>query len=744
MGHIVSQSGISVDPAKVDKVRHWPTPQNPKEVQQFLGLANYYRRFIQGFAQLAKPLHRRTERNFPFTWTDECQTAFDNLRQKLTSTPILAYPNFEKPFILDTDASNTGIGAVLSQAGDDGCEHVIAYASRLLTKPERQYCVTRRELLAVITFTRHFRPYLLNRRFTLRTDHGSLQWLRNFKEPEGQVARWLEALQELDFEIIHRRGRLHSNADALSRTPCVQCGRPSAHEFTEERAELVGATTITARKDDEIKQQQLQDPILREIIECKQKNTRPQPQQNLESRRLLQLWDQLLLKQDLLYCTLPSAIGPGLQDKLVIPKVLRPEILKDLHEGSLGGHLGTDKTLGKLKERFYWPGHYKDVQQWCSSCAQCAMRKSPAPRPKAKLCNITVGSPMELVAMDILGPLPETAAGNSYVLVVGDYFTKWMEVYPIPNQDAITVANKLVNEFICRFSVPRQLHSDQGAQFESQVIAEVCKLLHIEKSRTTAYHPQSDGLIERFNRTLIQMLATCADTHPFNWEDHIKKVCMAYNVSKQSSTQYSPFFLMFGRQAQLPIDIMYGTPHHQDTTSEYARNLQQTFTQAFTHTRQHTGMHQERQAENYNKKIHGNAYENGKLVWLFNPVIPKGRSKKFHKPWTGPYRVLTKLSDSTYRIKHTNRPFKIKVVHFDRLKPCHSDIRLPREVLPHTVPRPPQAHTSQPPIGTNVEIVDVTELRSPVENVDVPEPERRYPLRASRQAPARYDDFMSH
>ena len=238
----------------------------------------------------------------------------------------------------------------------------------------------------------------------------------------------------------------------------------------------------------------MQDPILGEIIGCKQTNTRPHPQQDLESRRLMQLYDQLVLKRDLLYCILPSVSGSGLQDKLVVPKASRVEILKELHEG-LCGHLGTDKTLWKLKERFYWPCHYKDVQKWCSSCAQCTMRKSPAPKPKAKLCNVQIGSPMELIAIDILGPLPETTAGNSYVLVVDDYFTKWMEAYPIPNQDAITVANKLVNEFIFRFSVPRQLHSDQGTQFESQVITEICKLLQIEMSRTTAYHPQSDGLI---------------------------------------------------------------------------------------------------------------------------------------------------------------------------------------------------------------------------------------------------------
>lgn len=417
---------------------------------------------------------------------------------------------------------------------------------------------------------------------------------------------------------------------------------------------------------------------------------------------------------------------------MVVPKVLHGEVLSELHEGPFGGHLGMEKTLGKVKERFYWPGHFSDVQKWCNTCAVCAMRKTPVPRPKAKLCNISVGSPMELVAMDILGPLPETAAGNSNILVVGDYFTKWMEAYPIPNQEATTIASKLVNEFICHFSVPRQLHSDQGSQFESKVITEICKLLHIDKTRTTPYHPQSDGLIERFNRTLIQMLATCADTHPFSWEDHVKKVCMAYNISKHASTEYSPFFLMFGRQAQLPIDIMYGTPHQDSTTSEYAMNLHETFTKAFVSAREHIGVHQERQAETYNKRVHGTTYERGKWVWLFNPVVPKGRAKKFHKPWTGPYKVLKKLSDSTYRIKNTCRPFKTKVVHFDRLKPCSDDLRLAQPTQTHNLLQTSQSAPSKPPVGTNIEIIDV------------PDPEtRRYPLRVSRRAPARFDDFTS-
>ena len=198
LGHIISRDGVATDPSKTEKVTTWTTPTSVRETQQFSGFAGYYRRFVKDFAQVARPLHRLTEHPTNFVWTTECQDAFDEVRRRLTSTPILAYPDFSRQFVLDTDASDTGIGAVLSQIDGEDQERVVAYGSRLLTKPERRYCVTRRELLAVVTSTKQYRSYLTGQRFLLRTDHGSLTWLRNFKEPEGQLARWLERLQELD------------------------------------------------------------------------------------------------------------------------------------------------------------------------------------------------------------------------------------------------------------------------------------------------------------------------------------------------------------------------------------------------------------------------------------------------------------------------------------------------------------------------------------------------------------------
>ena len=520
LGHVVSREGIATDPAKISKVAHWPEPTTTKEVQKFLGFASYYRRFIQGFAHMARPLHRLTEQNYHFKWTTECRQAFEELKAKFTTAPVLAYPDYSRPFILDTDASDSGIGAVLSQYDDNGQECVVAYASRMLSKAERRYCVTLRELLAVVVFTQQFRPYLLGRKFTLRTDHGSLTWLQSFKEPEGQLARWLEKLQELEFTIIHRQGKHHLNADALSRLPCDQCGR-------EEHPTISNVSVAPPEpSEQEVQLQMLQlqreDSDMKVVIEAKEVDMKPDSDklkaQSLEIRCLIQLWDQLVFREGVLFRRWEDPSGCKSVYQLVVPKSERQRVLRELHEGVAGGHLGEAKVLAKLKERLYWPGHTTDVKNWCQTCGPCAQRKNPIPKNKSELQPIQVGYPMQMVATDILGPFPVSESGNSYILVATDYFTRWAEAYPIPDQEAATVATKLTEEMFLRFSVPDQLHSDQGRQFEFRLLAEVCKVLQIQKSRTTVYHPQSDGLAERWNWTLLSMLATSVEDRPEDWE----------------------------------------------------------------------------------------------------------------------------------------------------------------------------------------------------------------------------------
>ena len=224
LGHLVSEHGVATDPEKVLAVVEWPVPKSTTEVRSFVGLCAYYRRFIKSFSEIAKPLHKLTEKNAKFSWSEGCQSAFDELKSRLVSAPVLTYPNDQDKFILDTDASDKAMGAVLSQVQEE-VERVVAYGSKTFSRSEKNYCVTRKELLAVVYFVKHFKHYLLGKQFLIRTDHGSLRWLMNFRNAEGQIARWLEILSSFDFEIQHRPGKLHQNADALSRMPCRQCGR---------------------------------------------------------------------------------------------------------------------------------------------------------------------------------------------------------------------------------------------------------------------------------------------------------------------------------------------------------------------------------------------------------------------------------------------------------------------------------------------------------------------------------------
>ena len=268
-----------------------------------------------------------------------------------------------------------------------------------------------------------------------------------------------------------------------------------------------------------------------------------------------------------------------------------------------------------------------------------------------------------------------------------------MECFTIPDQEAATVARKVVDEVFCRFSPPEQLHSDQGRQFESNLLKQICAILHIEKSRTTAYHPQCDSLIERFNRTLKHMLATDLKDHPFDWEDRLRKVCMAYNTSVHASTGYTPFHLMFRREARLPIDIAYGTKAPlRTTTGDYAAQMKDSLEDPYANVRMSLNMSHHMQSELYNKKVHGKPKATGDLVWLHNPTIPPGESRKLCHPWTGPYQIEEKIADADYRIKEVYGKKPPQIVHFNWLKLCPPGIR-----LSHPVEQERNIRTAMPP-----------------------------------------------
>ncbi|KRX56856.1 Retrovirus-related Pol polyprotein from transposon [Trichinella sp. T9] len=424
----------------------------------------------------ARPLHRLTEQGRQFSWSNEAEEALQRLKRALTTAPILAFPRFDIPFVIDTDASETGIGAVLSQKHDPEGERVIAYASRTLSKTDWKYSTTRKELLSIVYFTKLFRPYLVGQRFTLRTDHDSLTWLRNFKEPEGQVARWLEHLQEYDMEVVHRRGRQHNNADAMSRRPEVTEDNGD-HPTTEMPSAAVGTAAVSLASNEGAEPLEApQDENIECVIRFLRRGRRPTDSEwrelHKESRDLVKQWKHLWLT--------PAGLAVVVTEKparWVPPNHARPSILEQLHNGICGGHLGVKKTAEKVRSRYFWPGWYRDVKAWCDRCEACARGKTPPIVNRAPMESLVVGKPMEIVAVELLRPAPRSKNGNSYIMVVTDYFTRWVEAYAFPNQLAETVARKLMQQFVCRFGTSMKLLSDQGTQFQGRLVPKLCKIL---------------------------------------------------------------------------------------------------------------------------------------------------------------------------------------------------------------------------------------------------------------------------
>ena len=383
LGHIVSSEGVATDPSKIDTVEKWPPPRNLYEVRAFLGLCGYYRRFVRDFAAVATPMTALTEKGRPFIWTPKCQEAFEELKARLVGSSILAMPRDEGLFILDTDASNWAIGAVLSQV-QDGIERVIAYSSRVLSKAESNYCVTRKELLAVTYYLKKHRQYLLGRHFRVRTDHAALIWLKRTPEPIGQQARWVSYIGEFDFDIEHRPGKAHGNADAMSRYPCKQCGLTSlggdlpisSCTHSEDEATVVKATRTEAAAIRPLRPMAetlvnlnwdkslvsaatSADAVLKHIKRWLEAGP-SQPEWDvvktypLAVRAYWRSWPRLQLIDGVIYRKWFTPDGTLERHQMVLPVTYQAELIQQCHIGMTGGHLGLRRTLHQVQRRAYW------------------------------------------------------------------------------------------------------------------------------------------------------------------------------------------------------------------------------------------------------------------------------------------------------------------------------------------------------------------------------------------------------
>ena len=638
LGHIFDYNGMHPDPCKVSCVQDWPTPTNATTLKQFLGLASYYRRYVEKFADIAAPLHNLTKKDVSFSWSSECTKAFVELKSRLTQAPILAFPQFmadAAPFLLQTDASAVGLGAVLEQGG-----RVIAYASRALTQSEKQYSTIQKECLAAVYAMKQFRHYLLGRPFQLVTDHAPLQWLCAQKM-EGLLCRWALAMEEYNFQIVYRKGTLNGNADALSRRP---------HSIS-----APVAMTSTTKQITDVQQAQQNDSVFNQIYYALLHSTGKPATITMKQplfQRYIQLWHQLSLINGVICRTYgPSPTSENVTVPL-IPPSLKQKVLHQAHNIPSAGHQGYHKTLSRLKQEAYWPGMASDVQQYCQECEICQRSKLPSP-VRAPLVNTPIGNPWEMLAVDIL-EVPVSRNNHRYLLVIMDYFTKWADAIPLRDQKATTIADAVIK--VCSsFGMPDILHSDQGRNFESTLFHQLLQAFGIHKTRTTAYHPQGDGMVERFNRSLLQLLRCYVESED-DWERYLPLVLYAYRTAQHSSTGASPFQLMFGRPSQ-------SSPFCQPTAFDpntYSAQLQAKLAslQDFVHTNISASAQQ--QKIHYDKHSHVHSFVAGAPVWLSIPTRGKLQPK-----WQGKWEVLETKSPTDVKI--TNGQVT-KVVHVNRLR----------------------------------------------------------------------------
>ncbi|KAL4153632.1 hypothetical protein QTP88_001465 [Uroleucon formosanum] len=457
--HVISETGIRPDPKKIQAVLDFPEPKNVKQIKSFLGLSGYYRKFIENYSAIAKPITNLLKKDVAFNWSEECDRAFGKLKHALCTEPVLQYPDFTKEFILTKDASGKALGAILSQ-GKIGKDLPIAYASRTLSPSDSNYSTTELECLAIVYRIKQFRPYLYGKKFTILSDHRPLAWLFNLKDPLSKLARWRIKLEQYDYVIKYKQGVQNGNVDALSRMYTIN----------------------------EIK--------------------------NESYNKLLEKFETTLIANR---------------------------------------HAGIGKTIKKIKRQFNWPGLKVDVKNYIKNCESCQKNKVTNKKIKQPMVITSTSSkPFEKIFLDIVGPLVTTASGNNYILTMQDDLTKYSLGVPLPNYTVNTVAEAFVVNFVCSHGIPGTILTDQGTDSLSKTFAEVCKLLKINKIKTSPCHPQANGSLERSHRTLAEYLRHYVDKDLNTWDQLTPYALFVYNSTEHTSTGYQPYTLLYGKELNIP------------------------------------------------------------------------------------------------------------------------------------------------------------------------------------------------
>ena len=724
LGHLISSAGIATDKRKVQAVVDWPRPVTVSDVRSFLGFVGYYRRFIKGFSSIARPLldltkgleshNRKAAKKIKVIWEDHHEKAFQQLKTACTDSPVLGYPDYQLPFILHTDASTIGLGAVLYQKQEDGTK-VIAYASRSLNKSEANYAPHKLEFLALKwAITEKFKDYLYGANiFDCYTDNNPLTYVLSSAKLDACGQRWVADLANFNFTLHYKRGMNNVEVDALSRIQWPDIlteAEQSQYDHlpasamqailleSSDHSPLIESFAINQQviplecyvpnqpgmtSNDWLTEQQ-KDINITKIISLLQKNLlkfrKSKHTDDILFKGFLRVRRSLTLVNGLLYRRIYQKEGRkklrSLQ--LVLPSHMVDEVLHGCHDDM--GHQGISRTTSLVRERFFWPKMTSDIINYVESCKRC--KHANAVSPVAPLQPIRAYYPLELIHMDFLSL--EICKGNyEKVLVITDHYTRYAQAYACKNETAYTTAKIFWENFVRHYGFPNQIISDQGRNFESDFIKELCKLADIDKIRTTPYHPQSNGMCERFNQTLISMLRTMTPEQKSDWKQHLLTMCHAYNCTVHSSTNYSPYFLLFNRHPKIPLDFKYGLTRQGVKSSckaRYLSKLQRRLAYAYKQAEKFAKKNCNKQKELYDRKCKGARLLPGDVV-LVKKMGWKERHKIQDKWEEDEYIILEALGETNtvYKIKPVDKDSPVRVVHRNLLLPVGVNIDVKEE-----------------------------------------------------------------
>ena len=703
LGHVISQHGVKCDPLKVSAVQAWHPPKNLKQLRSFLGMVCYYSKFIPGFAEVSLPLYELLKgkpKSKLIIWQQLQQKAFDHLKKALVTAPVLAYPCPKGRYILDTDASNFAYGAVLSQLQVDDMgeeiERVIAYHSKILNSAEQRYCARRRELLAIVRAVKHFEVYLRGPKFTIRTDHASLQYIKTLTTMPDQMYRWILTLELYDYDIKVRPGKDHTNADTLSRVPCSGkiCICEQVEEF-ESRAKTkvaalpvddstststVAAISFTPQwSAADLQTCQKADLDIGPVYRAFVANPKQRPAWEAYSgespacKAYFAEWRRLHLHNNVLYRRWENDTGTVLRSQILVPRALQQTICEQVHDGRTTAHLGKKRAMKLLVRSVHWFKMDHDIHTWIKTCQVCQKRKQPKRPPQAPSKPFVSGNINERVSMDVVGPLKTSQSGNTVVLCITEHFSKYSRAFALPDQKATTVAKVFVEQWMHVFGQPLMLHADKGPNFESKLMQEICNLYGIDKTRTTSYRPQGNAMTERYNQTLINIVAMLVDKDSSdNWDEKLPIAVAAYNATEHASTGFTPNRLFFHREIAHHLDRMLPTSEQPDVDNweDYVRTLDKSAQLAYDTARQAIGKAVKYQKRYYDRKANLHQYKTGDAVLLKDHSQHERGEAKLADKYQGPYFVIDVLSDIHFRIaKDVND--KPRIVHHDAIKRMH-------------------------------------------------------------------------